>query len=48
MDISMKIGWLVWEWEDNERPTLFKDGEEPSWAHKKIKIVYAEVMEESV
>lgn len=39
----MKIGWLVWENEDDERPTLWT--EEPRWYYKAVQIVYTEVVE---
>lgn len=41
----MKIGWLVWEFENEERPTRYVDGDEPAWAYRKVRIVYAELME---
>jgi len=40
----MKMGWLVWDYEDTGFPTLFP--EEPDWHFFKIvKVVYAEVIE---
>lgn len=42
----MKIGWLVWSYEDDDQPTFYKDGEEPDWGHRKVRIVYAEVIED--
>jgi hypothetical protein len=43
----MKIGWLVWEFDGDEHPTFYVDGAEPEWGVKRIRIVYAEVVEES-
>lgn len=42
----MKIGWLVWQNSEDQHPTFYKDGEEPSYAHRSIRIVYAEVIDE--
>lgn len=43
----MKIGWLVWEYEDDEFPTLVPDGDgRLGYCHKKVQIVYAEVIED--
>jgi hypothetical protein len=39
----MKIGWLVWDYEDDEFPKL-KDCK-PDWCFRAIQIVYAEVIE---
>ena len=41
----MKIGWLVWLNDDDERPTFYKNGEEPAYAHRSVQIVYAEVVD---
>jgi hypothetical protein len=39
----VKIGWLVWAFDDDDRPELYEDGTEPEWAFRKVRIVYAEV-----
>lgn len=41
----MKIGWLVWLHED-DTPEFHKDGFEPDYCYKKIRIVYAEVTDD--
>jgi hypothetical protein len=43
----MKIGWLVWEYEDDEHPILLPDGHDKlSWCARKVRIVYAEVADD--
>lgn len=39
----MKIGWLVWEYEDDERPTLWTE-EPPRWCARVVQIVYSEIV----
>lgn len=39
----MKIGWLVWRYDDTEFPELMDY--KPDWCFKAIQIVYAEVQE---
>jgi hypothetical protein len=41
----MKIGWLVWYYDEDDAPTFHKDGEEPDYCFRKIRIVYSEVVE---
>lgn len=41
----MKIGWLVWENVDDRYPKLYDYEPSSFWYHRKIQIVYAEVIE---
>lgn len=36
----MKIGWLVWMFEDSV-PEFYEDGKEPGHGYAKVRIVYA-------
>jgi hypothetical protein len=40
----MKIGYLVWTYEEDEFPTL--RSYPPSWCHRYMQIVYAEIEED--
>lgn len=41
----MKIGWLVWRYEDDEHPTLVPDDHSDlDYCHRKVRVVYAEVL----
>lgn len=40
----MKIGWLVWDNEFSTQPEFYVDGTEPEYFHKRIRIIYCEVV----
>lgn len=39
----MKLAWIVWMYEDDDRPELWF--EEPRHCFKKVQIAYAEIVE---
>ena len=40
----MKIGWLVWRYEEDEEPRFFSDESFDGWGFKVVQIVYCEVI----